>query len=144
MINSCVVSGDVLDKPRFIFPESEHPMTFFNLGLWLEGKRNAYITVGCVNGLAILAAKHLRPGSWVVASGWLLREKWIDLEGISGKYVTLKRKNWSSSQPTGLRGWRRPPWDLKKRSNPTDKAHPTDMNKASWASQRLVLPKSKV
>ncbi len=115
MINFCVVSGDVLDKPRFIFPESEHPMTFFNLGLWLEGQRNGYITVGCMNGLAVLAAKHLRPGSWVVASGWLLREKWIDLEGIAGKYVTLKAEELEFIAADS------PGWRGKNSSEPKDK-----------------------
>jgi hypothetical protein len=59
MFNYCVLSGRVTTIPTLRCYGKDHPVTEFNLEIWLGKDRWGTVKVECLGRLAMAAAKHL-------------------------------------------------------------------------------------
>lgn len=71
MVNLNVFSGHVIGSPKLILAGENAPMTFFTLSLIANQQMAGRISVVCHQHLALIAARHLSNGDYVVIEGYL-------------------------------------------------------------------------
>jgi hypothetical protein len=86
MFNFCVISGYVYIEPTRRFYGKDHPITEFEIDIWLGSHRGGSITVLCPDELSLKARLYVKESDIVVACGYLSGDAW---QGRDGSWKSL-------------------------------------------------------